>query len=143
MSRVLSENHGDNLTEVQDGTLTFTTQATGPPEGPRGFDYRFDLQTPFLYDRKQENLVVDMLAPFGYSPAFLDDEDDTLGTTTSLGYSGEAPVSELTTGSLETGTEWLILEFTFVPEPSSLVLAGFGIVCLFAFAGRRRRLSRF
>jgi hypothetical protein len=71
MSNVFSENHGDNRTEVYSGNLTLTTQATGPPEGPRGFDYRFDLQNPFLYDEKQENLVVEFIAPFGYSPALL------------------------------------------------------------------------
>ena len=139
LSDVYSENHGDNQTVVYDGTLTLTTQATGPPEGPRDFDYRFDLQTPFLYDRTQGNLVVDFIAPFGYSPALLNDSDR--GTTSWLGYSGSAPLPARTTGNLRPNQ--LILEFTFVPEPSSLVLAGLGIVCLFAFAGRRRRLSRF
>ncbi len=67
-------NHGANRTTVYAGDVTMTTEATGPSEGPRGFDYTLQLQKPFLYDATEENLVVDIIAPAGYAPSLLDDE---------------------------------------------------------------------
>ena len=80
MSRVFSENLGEAQTLVYDGPLSFHTDGGGPPSGPRGFDYRFELGTPFFYDPTQgKNLVIDFTVPSGYRPASREDEHDISG----------------------------------------------------------------
>lgn len=125
-----SENHGPNKTLVYDGPLTLSTDAIGPPEGPRSFDYRFALQTPFLYDPAQGNLVVEFSSSSGYTPALGDDQ--VVNSNQQL---VDIPLSGSETGFfLSNG---LILELTFVPEPSTLAL-GMGAFLALLTSWRRR-----
>ena len=77
-------NLGDDLTTVFDGPLTLTTQATGPPEGPRGFDDCVEYQTPFVYDPSRGNLVVDFITRSGLSPDNNPDWDSSIDGVASL-----------------------------------------------------------
>lgn len=54
-----SANHGADVTTVFQGALTISTDALGPPEGPRVFDYLFPLDTPYIYDPSAGNLLVE------------------------------------------------------------------------------------
>ena len=117
MSDVFSENHGPNKSLVYEGPLILSTEATGPPEGPRGFDYSFDLQTPFLYDSNQGNLVVDMIVPAGYTPSLQDDHQYIGGRQQLVAFEPFDSPSANYVGSQE-----LILQFTFITEPSTHVL---------------------
>ena len=49
------------MTTVFDGPFTISTQATGPPEGPRGFDDFIEFQTPFVYDPSRGDLIGDFI----------------------------------------------------------------------------------
>ncbi len=130
-STVFSENHGPNQTLVYSGPLVLSTEATGPTEGPRAFDYTVNLQTPFLYDPNQGNLVVDFTSPSGYTPNFGDDQFS--GTNQQL---LDIPFAGSESGFFV--SNGLILQLTFVPEPSSFTLGAIGIVALFS----RRRCAR-
>ena len=68
LDTVFDENLGDDLTTVFDGPVTVSTQATGPPAGPRGFDYFFEFDTPFVYDPNRGNLLWDVVSFSGQSP---------------------------------------------------------------------------
>ena len=54
------ENHGPDAKVVFDGDWTFTTEASGPKEGPREFDIALDYDEPFFYDPNQGNLLVEV-----------------------------------------------------------------------------------
>lgn len=140
MSNVFAENEGADKTLVYEGLLTLTTEATGPPGGPRAFDYKFELQTPFVYDPSDEkNLVVELRSPAGYTPALLDDEQPSVPDSTLLvdfPFTG----TPAATGFFH-ANQW-ILQFTFVPEPSTFTLAAFGLVSLLAWRQKKRPLSR-
>jgi hypothetical protein len=84
----------------------------GPPEGPRAFDYSFDLQVPFLYDASEENLVIDIIAPTGYTPALLDDQSSAQGQT------GQLVSQRVSDSEGFFHSSQLILQLTFSPEPS-------------------------
>ena len=123
MSTLFSENHGSDKTTVFDGPLVLSTQATGPADGPRDFDYRFELERPFFYDPSRGNLVVDFIVPDGFSPALLDDQ-----AVRQNAWLADFPLSGADSGSLR-GNQ-LILELTFVPEPSGLLVLVLGTATL-------------
>ena len=108
---VFDNNLGDDLITVWEGPLTFSTEATGPPGGPRGFDYYFPFQTPFFYDPTSgRNLLVDVISISGYSADLL--TDDFTGTSPMIVFGGAtADAGEV----LNSGG--LVAQFVFVPEP--------------------------
>jgi hypothetical protein len=86
--------------------LTVSTQATGPPEGPRGFDYIYDFTTPFFYDPEFGNLLVDVISPSGYVPAHRDDQDSRV-----VQISGEPSAT-----SGDRVNSGAVRQFVFIPE---------------------------
>lgn len=56
-SATFDDNIGTDETNVYRGPLTLATAYTGPPTGPLDFDVVIPLQTPFLYDPSQGNLL--------------------------------------------------------------------------------------
>lgn len=127
LSNVFAENHGADKTVVFHGPLTLTTQAAGPPEGPREFDYRFSLQEPFFYDPGQGNLALEFILPDGITPAPLDDQ----GVRPNAALS-DFPLSDNTTGAFR--GDQLIVELTFVPEPSTFVGLTVGLLGILIWA---------
>jgi len=60
-----SANHGADVTTVFQGPLTISTDALGPPNGPRPFDYYYPLTTPYIYDHAAGNLLVEFSSQSG------------------------------------------------------------------------------
>ena len=112
LSETLSENlDPDDTQTVYEGALRFTT-SSGPPDGPRAFEYRVDFQNHFEYHPSDgRNLVWEIVSPSGYSPALLDDGHDF----------GDGIVRTLLTLDTEgdhaqfISNASLIAEFTFAP----------------------------
>ena len=106
LADTFSASHGPNPVTVFDGELVLTTNASGPEDGPRPFDYRFAFDTPYLYDPSQGHLMLEFIALQGYSPALLDDSQNTgeIVEIANLDLSDNAPyrLSNL-----------LVTEFTF------------------------------
>ena len=106
---VFDNNVGDDVVTVHDGPWTGSTQATGPPEGPRGFDYFVPFQVPFVYDHTSgRNLVLE--ATEVNSSERLGDVTTTAHPRAVWGTSRTAP------GQLDNIAG--VFQFIFVPEPS-------------------------
>ena len=60
LSLFFAENVGPDETVVFTGPLALSSSFTGPAEGPKDFDIRIPLTTPFLYDPKSGNLLMDV-----------------------------------------------------------------------------------
>ena len=60
LSPVFLENVGPDDTIVFTGPLALSSNFTGPAGGPKDFDIRIELKTPFLYDPKAGNLLMDV-----------------------------------------------------------------------------------
>lgn len=55
-----SYNSGPDEVLVYQGAWGYQTQFSGPASGPKDFDIQLKLQTPFIYDPKKGNLMVDL-----------------------------------------------------------------------------------
>jgi hypothetical protein len=141
LSPVFADNHGPNKTKVHDGSLTFPILTTGPSGGPKDIADGPPLDTPFFYDPSQGNLLVEqayvVTGPSSPAPTL----DLQLGAAnrflaTAIG----TPNS--TSGGLNDFVP--VLQFEFVPEPSTFVLAGVALVgvlaCRRKIGGRRRAM---
>jgi hypothetical protein len=138
----LSNTFADNVTGtpivVYDSSWSATVVNEDHPPGSatRPFDFRIPLQTPYDYDPADGNLLLDRIFEplVGITNAGLFDVNDpgtfdNQGTWTgSLGV--DSPVSN-------GGRFAAVTEFVFVPEPSTLLLAMFGIANAYCY--RRRR----
>jgi hypothetical protein len=108
LADTLSASHGDSPVTVYSGELIMSTDNSGPPEGPKHFDYRLDFQTPYFYHPDEGNLIWDIEAPFGYQPALLDDpQNDPEGRIVEIGN------TDLSDKAVYTFTRSIIPEFTF------------------------------
>lgn len=67
LSARFDDNLGPDATLVYSGDITWTTDGSGPANGPRAFDYVVDFQQPFVYNPKKGNLLVEWRV--GNSPA--------------------------------------------------------------------------
>ncbi len=127
LETVFDNNLSDDATVVYEGPLTVSTQASGPPEGPRGFAYRYDFEAPFFYDPSAGNLVFDVITSSGYTPS--QREDQHSGGVSMFGGPGDTEGGPLAFG--------LVVQFSFVParvipgdfnEDGVLDLTDFGIL---------------
>ena len=137
-SATLSDDFDSNITspavEVLNRGVVIETANLGPAGGPKEFDYLIELDEPFLYDTSQGNLLFDWDVLDGFpAPAHLSDGfSDSFDT--AMGSVRFATPLESSSGSFVGG---FVQEFTFVPEPSSSLLAvGFLVP---AFLSRRVR----
>ncbi len=83
---VFANNVGDDMKLVYDGPFSVATEDTLPFSGPpRPFTYDINMYQPFYYDPSLGNLLVDLIAPFGYFPSQHDDEhtNDSTGVVFS------------------------------------------------------------
>jgi hypothetical protein len=60
LSTTFAANIGSDDAVVFAGPLTLTSAMSGPPGGPKDFDYVITLQTPFLYDPSAGSLLLDV-----------------------------------------------------------------------------------
>jgi hypothetical protein len=129
-----AENIGLDETIVYQGPLTISTSPTnsGIPGGSAQFDfYNIDLQTPFSYDPAKGNLLFDFeFYRQGPDPGF----DFLLSAS---------PASQMVTnfaGNSIAGFNWggVVVDFTFVPEPSTLFVCCIGMLRWAACDNRRR-----
>jgi hypothetical protein len=137
----LSNTFADNVTGtpivVYDSSWSATVVNEDPPgSDTRPFDFRIPLQTPYDYDPADGNLLLDRIFEplVGITNAGLFDVADD-GTTDNQG-TWSAPLgvdSPVSNG----GRFAAVTEFVFVPEPSTLLLAMFGIANAYCY--RRRR----
>jgi hypothetical protein len=125
-------NHGPDKQMVFDGTMTYPFSGTGPAAGPRPFVDGTRLQTPFYYDPSQGNLLVE-LRDFDKNfpiPASIDLV--TIPSANIRTLLNEGNPNGATGVPIPNIVGPLRFEFV-VPEPSSIVLMGFAVVCLLAW----------
>ena len=129
LSSTFATNVGSNDQIVYSGALTFTSAGTpgGGAAGP--FDAILALQTPFLYDPTQGNLVLDIR---NFSPPankiFIDGGGST---TTAIVFADNS--TSATTGTIQPAG--LSTQFTFAPVPEASTTASFGLLLAFGLGG--------
>ncbi len=67
LDTTLANNVGADNTVAFNGALALSSSFTGPTGGPKDFDILVNLTTPFLYDKAQGNLLLDVR---NFSPVF-------------------------------------------------------------------------
>ena len=128
LSPVFANNIGDDETLVFEGTYNLQTADTGP--GPRDFDFVYTFDEPFTYDPSQgKNLLVDFIptADANHVGNWQLDGQSTDATTWVA--AGEPSATE----AIVSRQRLMVTQFTFVPEPSTVVSAALGLLCLLAW----------
>ena len=129
LSTVFADNHGPEKTLVHDGSYVFRILGSGPPQGPRDFADGMRFQRPFYYDPSKGNLLIEQIN-YGGSMPNISPTIDVRSTQEFTLLGGDFNPNG-TTGTLFTGLP--VMLFEFVPEPSTVVLAGLALVSLFAW----------
>ncbi len=132
LTTVFDDNHGPDKTMVFDGAITYPFLATGPAAGPRDIADGPQLQTPFFYDPSQGNLLIEQL----------DFETRFPQTTLDTVRIPNRNLVLLSDGNATAASGVLldvppVLQFQFVPEPSSVALTSLAFICLLVC--RRRK----
>jgi hypothetical protein len=134
LSATFANNIGTDNTLVFDGTQTWSTANLSAPGNTSEFDIVQTLTTPFLYDPRAGNLVLDFqISSAGGSLIRRD------------AVSGDLTVNFVASVGSATATTGNVLGFGFVtqftvqqvPEPSSIVLVGFAVPALYKRCRRR------
>ena len=140
LSAAFASNVGADDTVVRNGSITTSSANTGPPGGPKDFDVVMTFTTPFLYDPALGNLLIDLRSTgWLFGPAFFDTQETVGDSVSTLDGNLNSP-----TGS--GFTRGFITQFTFtptaprpVPEPTTLLLLGSGLVGIAAKVRRNRK----
>ena len=110
-----ANNIPQDATVVIDGDVTVSTANIGPPNGPREFDYIFELETPFNYSSSDGNLIMDFRWT-GWSG-----DENAIGADFVLEPSSAAQVLWRCCDPLATSAGYQfgghVWQFTFVSEP--------------------------
>ncbi len=133
LSNNFASNYGDDVTLVYDGPITFSTDNTGIPGGPKDFDYGVIFQTPFHYDPAEGHLLLEWIVE-GTSPLIGSDSNKSLDNPVEWVFRNDP---NATTANFR-GTSTDIFQFTFIPEPSTLLLGAMATVGMLI---RRRSLQ--
>jgi hypothetical protein len=137
LSTTFADNVGPNPVVVFAGDLSLSTANTGPAAGPKDFDFVFPLQRPFTYDTSAGNLIFDVETA---GTDLVISQTTDFAVSTALGFE---EIAAFTAGAEVATGRWggNVIQFTFVPEPSSLILICVGAVTFLCYAGRK--LQRF
>lgn len=134
LSRIFAQNIGDDDTLVFQGALSLSSAFTGAATGPKDFDIVINLTTPFFYNPKAGNLLLDVRNfAGGFSTPF--DGEKTVGDSISRLASPLVGASGGTTDSGGLVTKFVTTSAVPpepgkpVPEPASLL----GILAVAAF----------
>jgi PEP-CTERM motif len=127
LSSTFSENVGANDSIVYDGSLTVDPSGGA---SPNPFNFVINLQTPFLYNPAQGNLLLDIRinAPSSFPVPALDAVFTSGDGVSRVWSPNDGSVSSLI-GNVD--TIGLVTEFSSAqatPEPSAMVLVGIGLV---------------
>jgi hypothetical protein len=134
MSTVFADNVGPDNTRVYHGPLSLN--GAGCPAGPTPcpFTVNFTFQTPFLYNRLQGSLLIDLFIT-DFAPSV--GELDAVDFSPNVGpVAGLINFADQASGFFDAGGDVTQIRFTAVPEPATmtLLLSGLGG----AAAARRR-----
>jgi hypothetical protein len=133
LSLTFAENIGPGgLVEVFSGVVELATD--GVPRSnrlPHEFDYMFEFDTPFLYDPQQGDLLIDVMFEEPVpAPWIWADADGSRGQYVE--------VTQLASVATSKAAGLFVTQFTIIPEPSGLAIAGTSAFAALA-AFRRRR----
>jgi hypothetical protein len=117
LSLTFADNIGADDTIVFSGSLSLTSGLTGPPAGPKEFDYVIPLQTPFLYDPAAGNLLLDVRNLSGALAFTSFDAQISGGDSVSRVFSNPflSPPQDVTSPTGFADTLGLVVRFTAVP----------------------------
>ena len=136
LSATFAENVGPDDTVVFAGALALSSSYTGPAEGPKDFDIVIALQTPFLYDPVEGNLLLDIRNFDGsISTTSIDADADPFGSISRV-FTGENDTD--VDDTVGTATDQGLITLFTVPEASSRLLQICAILTV-ALAARLRR----
>ncbi|MBZ5602042.1 MAG: PEP-CTERM sorting domain-containing protein [Acidobacteriia bacterium] len=137
LSETFADNVGSDDTVVAaKGALALSGSAGGPSGVFKAFDVHIQFTTPFLYDPSLGNLLLDVRNFEGGSSAFFSDinsSNDSVSRVISRSVNDARGIAD---------TDGLITQFDFdavnAPEPSTYVLAGFGLLAIAGVCRRAR-----
>lgn len=119
LSTTFTNNVGANDKVVYSGPLTFSSSFTGPRDGPKSFDITVTLQTPFLFNPSQGNLLLDIHRnTLGFvTPGQLSNLDAVNSATDGVSsvYTYNSGVASPTADF--SSTKEVVTQFTFTPAP--------------------------
>lgn len=117
LSLTFANNIGADDTMVFSGSLSLTSAFTGPPAGPKDFDYIILLQTPFLYDPSAGNLLLDVRNLSGALARTAFDAQFATGDPVSRVFSNPflSPPQDVTSPTGFADTLGLVVRFTAIP----------------------------
>ncbi len=108
MNAVLAQNVGSNNVIAFQGSMTVSSRFVGPVNGPKEFDIILPLSTPFVYDARLGNLLVDFRNFSGSSATIID-----LGQQTGDGSARAlAAVNATSASALDVAAEILQIVYT-------------------------------
>lgn len=127
-------NVGADETTVFDGPIVWELTDAEPVGGPRDFEFVVPLTTPFRYDPSKGNLLTEVVVN-GASQRLGLDFTFPVGTTVNSRFIWTGGgIRDSADGNVYGGH---IAEFTFIPEPSTLILLAMGAFGVLAYAWRR------
>ncbi len=112
LSSTFAQNPGFDDTVVFNGSLSISSQFTGPVNGPKDFDIVIPLSTPFLYNPAAGNLLVDVRNYSGSSASPLSGQVILGDATSRLGGSMAS-----SSGGKDTGVDALQIIYTPTNQP--------------------------
>ncbi len=120
LSGDFSQNIGADETLVFSGSITLSSQFTGPAGGPKDFDIAIPFTTPFTYGPADGNLLVDIRNFTGSSASALSGFSSD-GDQASRLYAASANASD---GSVDSGADALQLVYTPTAAPPPRLTRG-------------------
>jgi hypothetical protein len=111
LSTTFADNFGPDETLVFDGPITINTDAS---TSPRAFDFAVEFQTPFTYDPKSGNLLVEFITSgFDVGGWRVDNQNLPSGPTLVSGNPSDTVAPNIF-------NTLAVMEFTFAPAPPAI-----------------------